>query len=149
MSHVHLSCTHKNHVGRQWVNLLFGGEPSRVKTHVRPHTFLQWRAWPLRTAQALRQGSRRSRRALRPHRLASSWSNLPALRMAALIAGMAQGLQGLFGDLIDRWCHILPNSVSRRLREGFVAGPHAHDAARFCRGFLVRARTPAIRSCSA
>ena len=42
--------------------------------------------------------------------------------MAALIAGMAQGLQGLFGDLIDRWCRILPNSVSRRLREGFVAG---------------------------
>ena len=34
-------------------------------------------------------------------------------------------------------------------QEGIEGQAVAHDAARFCRGFLVRARTPTIRSCSA
>ena len=45
-------------------------------------------------AQALRQGLRRSRRALRLRRLASSLSNLPALGLAAVIARVIESHQG-------------------------------------------------------
>lgn len=73
----------------------------------------------------------------------------PAQRQTAVIARVIEGHQGgtLYGVLW--WLGHRAGAEVRGLAQWFVAGPQAHDAARFFRGFLVRARTPAIRSCSA